>query len=160
MAAIELFWAGVVSKHPYSYLVSIIGLTLIIRFILCLFKALAITNGEIDEVWEREEDKISKKYVYWEIVWKSFSSYKSGIKIDDYWLPAIIGIFELAVFPVLMIKEWWGFIGAWIGIKTASSWGGWKKARTAYNRFLLGNLLSLLASYFLVLLFRFWKIKL
>jgi hypothetical protein len=44
-------------------------------------------------------------------------------------------------------------IGAWIAIKTASSWGGWHKTRTAYNRFLLGNILSLGASFLIYRIF-------
>ena len=46
-----------------------------------------------------------------------------------------------------MAKGWIVVIGAWIAIKTATSWGGWQRTRTAYNRFLLGNILSLSASF-------------
>jgi hypothetical protein len=68
---------------------------------------------------------------------------------------------ELTIFPVLMLKSLWTFIGAWIGIKTASSWGGWQKTRTAYNRFLFGNLLSLTASSLLARIIHcIWKLEL
>lgn len=159
MEILESFFKKVIFIHPFIYPILIVLLTLIIRFIICLFKTWAISNGEVDEVWEEEKDKISKKYKYWEIFRKSFMSRKGGIKIDDYWLPAIIGVAELILFPILIMKSLWTFIGAWIGIKTASSWGGWQKTRTAYNRFLLGNLLSLTASYVLTLVIRFLGIE-
>ncbi len=41
----------------------------------------------------------------------------------------------------------WGAIGIWLGIKTASQWGGWQLARTPYNRFLIANLLPLFVSF-------------
>ncbi|MDO8747859.1 MAG: hypothetical protein Q7J72_01940 [Candidatus Omnitrophota bacterium] len=96
-------------------------------------------------------EDLKKRGVEWhkksfgEIFWVSFGSRskEKDIRIKDYWLPALIGISELSVFPILMTQGFWIFIGAWIGIKTASSWGGWQKTRTAYNRFLLGNILSL-----------------
>ena len=140
---------GVATKYPYYLLILIMG-TLIIRSILCLFKALAIKNGEIDD----KDEKIkwsckSRRYVFK----KSFCSSGKDYKVNDYWLPAIIGFFELIVFPPMMAQSLWKYIGAWIAIKTASSWGGWQKTRTAYNRFLLGNILSLGTSYILGLVF-------
>ncbi len=147
------FFEGSVFKHHFIfYLIGVFGLTIAIRFVLSLFKALAIDNGEIDDSQNKEETKwkgkgFCKAFKY------SFCSNGSDIRIDDYWLPLLIGIFELSVFPLLIAKDLWVFIGAWIGIKTASSWGGWQKTRTAYNRFLLGNILSLGASYLLALIF-------
>ena len=72
------------------------------------------------------------------------------MNIDDYWLTVILGSVELFVFPVLIYLGKWSFIGAWIGIKTASTWGPWRKTRTAYTRFLLGNILVLIGSFYLL----------
>ena len=120
-------------------------LTLIIRSALTLFKAFAIDNGEVDDTSNKNKEwkglGIAKAFKH------SFLSNGNDIRIDDYWLPAIIGYSELIVFPILMAKGWVVGIGAWIAIKTASSWGGWQKTRTAYNRFLLGNILPLIASF-------------
>lgn len=126
--------------HPCWYLFSIFCYTLLIRFILCFFKAWALVNGEQDN---KEQEIKLKDEPYCHMFWLSFWSNSKRVAIDDYWLPAIVGAFELAVYPILMSQGRWIFIGAWIGIKTASSWGGWQKHRTAYNRFLLGNILSL-----------------
>ncbi len=91
-----------------------------------------------EKKWEQENIKT--------IFWASFCSNGKDIRIDDYWLPVFIGIPELLIYPILMINGSWTAIGAWIIIKTASSWGGWQKTRTAYNRFLFGNILSLICS--------------
>ena len=146
------------SNIPNNYFWILVGLfTLIIRLILSFFKALAINNGEVDDP---KNDKVNKdKSGECENEWKgcgfkkafirSFFSNGKDIKIDDYFIPALIGYFELIIYPILMSKNLIEVIGAWIAIKTASSWGGWQKTRTAYNRFLLGNILSLIASYFI-----------
>jgi hypothetical protein len=68
---------------------------------------------------------------------------------DDYWLTVLLGTIELFTYPVLMKLDKWPYIGAWIGIKTASTWGPWRKSRTAYTRFLIGNLMVIIASLFL-----------
>ena len=141
---------SLIDNYWYWILAGII--TLIIRAILTFFKALAINNGEADDA-EKEEEKKWKHKGFKEIFKHSFLSSGKDIRIDDYWLPAIIGYFELIVFPLLMAKGWIVGIGAWIAIKTASSWGGWQKTRTAYNRFLLGNILSLSAAYIVMQIF-------
>lgn len=132
------------------YIVFVVIATIIIRLILCVFKAFAIQDKEIDD---KEDNKKWSDYDWATIFKYSFFSKGGHYKIDDHYLPAIIGMFELAIFPVLMATNLWKFIGAWIAIKTASSWGGWQKTRTAYNRFLLGNILSLSAAYLLMCIF-------
>lgn len=123
--------------------------TLLIRLILTIFKALAINNGEVDEPNLESWKNAGFKKVFL----CSFFSNAKDIRIDDYWLPVIIGLSELIIFPLFMAKGWFPAMGAWIAIKTASSWGGWQKTRTAYNRFLLGNILSLSASFILWTIF-------
>ena len=137
-------------ENPIWYIICVIFSAIIIRAILCIFKAFAITNGELDN----PEMKIKwKGEKYWPMFFSSFWSNKNHVTIDDYWLPAIVGFAELLVYPFLMSLGKWLFIGAWIGVKTASSWGGWHHYRTAYNRFLLGNMLSLIFSIILAMLF-------
>ncbi|HUU41390.1 MAG TPA: hypothetical protein VMW42_10655 [Desulfatiglandales bacterium] len=127
-------------EHPVWYFFCIIIFTVVIRSILCIFRAWAIVNGELDN----EDQGIKwKGEKYWPMFRSSFNSNKRDVTIDDYWLPSVVGFFELIVYPILMSQGKWLFIGAWIGVKTASSWGGWQRYRTAYNRFLLGNILSL-----------------
>ena len=152
MKTLSFFENIVFKHHSIFYLIGAIGLTFAIRFVLSLFKARAINDGEIDDPQNKEETKWKGKG-FCKALKYSFCSNAKDIRIDDYWLPALIGLSELLVFPFLMVKDLWVFIGAWLGIKTASSWRGWEKTRTAYNRFLLGNILSLGASYLLALIF-------
>lgn len=137
-------------ENPIWYIICVIFSAIIIRAILCIFKAFAITNGELDNPGMGIKWKDEK---YWPMFFSSFLSNKNHVTIDDYWLPAIVGFAELLVYPFLMSLGKWLFIGAWIGVKTASSWGGWHHYRTAYNRFLLGNMLSLIFSIILAMLF-------
>jgi len=130
--------------------------TIIIRFILCYFKAIAVKQGEADYINEYSKDgeilkeiKSFKKEPLKDIFWSLFRSNKNDIHIDDYFLSTIVGIAELFAFPVLIARGKWHFIGYWLLIKTATQWGVWQKSRTAYNRFLFGNILSLFFSYIL-----------
>jgi hypothetical protein len=139
------------SKIPNIWFFFCAGLfTVIIRTILSLFKALAINNGEIDKCnqvqWKNKGFWLAFKHSF------CFSTAKD-IRIDDYGLPALIGYSEVVFYPLFITNGWFPAIGAWIAIKTASSWSGWQKTRTAYNRFLLRNILSLNASLLMYSLF-------
>lgn len=65
---------------------------------------------------------------------------------SDYWHPFILGLFELSAYPVLMATGNWTFIGAWLAFKTLAQWKRWEEKRSAFNRFLIGNLLVLFLS--------------
>lgn len=81
------------------------------------------------------------------LAWKSFAGFHGGSKDhSDYWFPAILGAFELGAYPVLMVTNGWTAIGAWIGLKTIPQWSVWDKNRAAFNRFLIGNALTLVVS--------------
>jgi hypothetical protein len=138
---------GVKCTLPY-YILAVLLLTLAIRVFLCLIKARAIREGA--------QDMPGKKWSearYWYIFRVSFVSFGYDWNIDDYWLPAIIGAAELFAFPLLMSKGAWSFIAFWMGMKTVVSWKGWEKTRTGYNRFLVGNILSLACSVVLTWVF-------
>lgn len=69
----------------------------------------------------------------------------------DLWITFFIGLIELVSYPVLIRFRQVAIIGAWLLLKTASaaSWEAWKTKKTEYTRFLFGNLLTILASYWL-----------
>jgi hypothetical protein len=76
--------------------------------------------------------------------------FKGGGPVDvnrDYWHPFILGIFELAGYPILMVTGNWSFIAAWIALKTLAQWQTWKEYRTAFNRFLIGNAMVLVLAF-------------
>jgi hypothetical protein len=66
----------------------------------------------------------------------------------DYWYNFILGLFELAAYPILIALEAWPVIGAWISLKTIAQWSVWTSDRTVFNLFLIGNLLVLAVAYF------------
>ncbi|MHB8989731.1 MAG: hypothetical protein ACYC6S_13245 [Desulfobulbia bacterium] len=132
----------------FSYLLFAIALSFAIRLILCLFKAIAIIKGESDT---EKEGKLKGKE-YKTIFWQSFLSNSGDIRIDDHWLPLLLGVVELIVFPFFMAQGYWKAIIGWIGLKALSSWGG-NNTRTAYNRFLFGNIITLAASAFIAMIF-------
>jgi len=120
---------------------------IVIRLILSAFKTLAVRGGELDREVEGSKWK-NKKHLFWYIFWSN----AKDIKINDYWLSFIIGFSELLIYPILMIQDIWTPIGAWIAIKVAVTWGNWQKSRTIYNRFLVGNILSIIGSCIIALL--------
>ncbi|MGA2093409.1 MAG: hypothetical protein ABSH16_08395 [Sedimentisphaerales bacterium] len=115
-----------------EYLFSIIIACLIIRIIIAALKAMTSckTYGG-----------------YFSEFWKCFSSIASQDESHtDYWHPFFLGIVELSAYPVLMVTNHWSFIGAWLAFKTIAQWKIWAEKRTTFNRFLIGNALTLFVS--------------
>lgn len=78
--------------------------------------------------------------------WEALGSSIRGIHGDkakandnDYWLPFILGVLELGVFPILLSTGALAAVGAWIGFKTVALWKTWLEERPVFNRFLIGN---------------------
>lgn len=69
-------------------------------------------------------------------------------KETDHWLTFILGLFEISIYPILIATNNWSFIGAWLAFKTVSQWKRWDTDRNSFIRFLIGNILVLLAAYF------------
>jgi len=116
------------------WITTIFIFTLLVRLILSIFRML-------------EAKDIIKNMACFKIFIKLLWGFSGNPKLDDYWLSALVGFSELAVFPVLIFKHKWYYIGFWILIKTTANWGKWKQSRTNFNRFLVGNILSLFFSY-------------
>jgi len=117
---------------------------IVIRLILCYFKALAHFKGETNSnPTENEKKKRKSKRIYFK---ESFLSNSGKHEIDDHWLPYIIGVFELILFPLLYKYQQSEMMGAWLAFKALANWST-KNSRTAYNRFLLGNILALFGSF-------------
>ena len=121
------------------YVLAVLVVSFGIRVFNCMFKAHAIRGGAQDH----EHGIQWSQHSYSDIFWASLCSFGHDWNIDDYWLPYIIGVAELLTYPILMSNGAWGVIGFWIGVKTAVSWRGWERTRTGYNRFLVGNIVSL-----------------
>jgi hypothetical protein len=111
-----------------------------------LFKAWALKYDDVP--CEQKNSHQGNDKGYWRIYLKHVKGFALG-KSSDLWLPTIIGFIELAVYPILLALGQIVIVGAWMGIKTAGAWSGWKTSTTAFNRFLLFNILNLLIAYFL-----------
>ena len=83
-----------------------------------------------------------------ELWWKAFRGF--GFTGLDHWMVGILGLLELIAYPVLMFADKWSFIGAWLGFKTISQWNRWGTDRNSFVRFLIGNILVLIAAYFIL----------
>ena len=111
-----------------------------------LLRARAIQIGDFPHEKDREHEAVIKNY--WKAFWLCFRGYNEHKEHSDQWIPAGIGLIELAAYPVLLVLGQIVIIGGWIGIKTAGGWMGWHASRTSFNRFLLFNLLNLVVAYF------------
>lgn len=119
-------------------------LALAIRIILSYFKALAYKKGEI---------KIdNKNQTIGQYFKQSFLSCSGKYQIDDHFIPLFIGIFELIITPYFLEHSQFKALAAWFGFKAIGTWAT-RNSRTAYNRFLLGNILSITGSFILWKLF-------
>ncbi len=143
-------------EDPLCYFLCCLALTLALRVVHCVFKTLGTKDGEhspkggCQEQQEKQEDpKIWKwRVIYWRHL-KGFGC----PQLNDHWLPAIVGFFELAAYPVLLATgNIIGILG-WLAVKSVPGWKVWAESRTPYNRFLLGNVLSLVFAYGLLLAF-------
>ena len=127
------------------YLLVCLVATIALRLFQGLYKAWSCKYGDVLSRQKSDEGLRSKGY--WYIYWRHVRGFALG-KNSDLLLPTTIGFIELAAYPVLLAVGQFPVIGAWIVIKTAGGWGGWKTSTTAFNRFLLFSLLNILVAYF------------
>jgi hypothetical protein len=78
--------------------------------------------------------------------WQDFLSTSASARVKDYFQNFFMGLFELAIYPPLISHMDLAPIGAWITLKTVAQWGEWKTDRGAFNRFLIGNALVIIAA--------------
>jgi hypothetical protein len=62
---------------------------------------------------------------------------------QTFWL----GLFELIVYPILIVSDHPNGIGWWIGLKTVPHWQQWLSHNESYVRFFLGNAMVIAASW-------------
>jgi hypothetical protein len=89
----------------------------------------------------------------WRAAVRRFLGHTNDTKDRRQVLPLVLGSLELLIFPVLMRAGAWLAVGAWITFKTLGQWREWETNRPLFNRFLIGNALQLMASYWIALNF-------
>jgi hypothetical protein len=79
--------------------------------------------------------------------YRAFSGYgNEKLEDNDYWHPYILGFLEIATLPPLLTMGLWQAICGWIALKSVPQWKIWCERRSPFNRFLICNLLMLIAS--------------
>jgi hypothetical protein len=71
----------------------------------------------------------------------------------DYWETFLLGWLEISIFPVFIAINKLEYIAGWFVLKTLPQWKCWTNERNIYNRFLIGNAIVLLISWWLALKF-------
>ena len=95
--------------------------------------------------WSEGCSKPGPRPSYWGLVW----GFNVGASENDYFQPFIVGLLELLVYPALLAAGKPEYVGAWLGFKVVPKLGAWSTHRETYQRFLIGNALVIVASYFL-----------
>ncbi len=127
--------------QPLLYYLLAFLFTIFIRVAISSFKALMLMNspgktrGSFFEIW-------------WIIFWDNSARVSSDER--DYRLPFYIGFLEMCIYPFLMHCDKWEMIGAWLTFKTVGQFHRWGENRSTFQRFLLGNILVLLCSFFIL----------
>jgi len=117
------------------FLLAVIG-SLVVRFVTTLFAALEKNSEDSGSFFT------TFKHFY---LGKGSDENKSF----DYFQTFVLGVMELSIFPVLLIANKPEYIGGWLVLKTLPQWNRWTEERWVYNRFLIGNALIIVFSYFL-----------
>ncbi len=134
-------WA--LTMHGGLFLLLCLGCVLITRIVQCAIKAFLMKQND----GEHGDKHVGKSWCKrWWVAFKGFEDEK----VADFWLGAVIGFAELASYPVLIVTAHLPVIGAWLVIKTAAGWRTWSEKPTAFNRFLILNLVNLGLAYFLL----------
>jgi hypothetical protein len=66
---------------------------------------------------------------------------------ENIYPPALIGVFESVMYPILLISNKPEFVGAWLALKVAGGWKGWQhnaESRRRFFKFLIGNLVTII----------------
>jgi hypothetical protein len=70
-------------------------------------------------------------------------------EIETYFPPAFVGFAEAILYPTALLSGQPEFIAVWLALKVAGQWNEWQRGyqgRARFNRFLVGNALSIMVS--------------
>ncbi|MDD5005877.1 MAG: hypothetical protein PHS93_05165 [Candidatus Omnitrophica bacterium] len=130
------------------YVILVIAFALFVRIVVNMLKTDAILQGKADAKGYNLSKIYKKKGM--ELFSNLFLSQERHAKLNDYFLPTILGGLELYVYPAIIVWGKWSLIAAWIVIKIALHWDRWQKShRPPYVRFLVGNALVVLLAIYL-----------
>lgn len=125
------------------YIITCILLSTAMRGVHCIFKALSPGLGP-----DGEEDKEVESMAFGKRYWAVFKGFGED-SVKDLWLGWIIGVVEVATYPILIVTGNLPIIGGWFALKIAGSWNLWHNNPTHFNRFLVSNLMNVAIAVFI-----------
>jgi hypothetical protein len=125
-----------IPQSACGYLLTAILICVAIRFVL--------TSLRWSEGFSKSPPRPSFRE-YLKLLW----GFKVGEGANDYFQPAIVGFLELLIYPSLLAAGKPEYVGAWLGLKVLPKLGLWSTHRETYQRFLIGNALVIICSYYL-----------
>jgi hypothetical protein len=120
-------------QNPAALIFAALVLSLGIRFVHSLLRAVRLTHESPGRYWRHVRD--------------GFLGFHPDPKNADYWYTYLIGAFELVGYAIFIATNTLTPIGAWIGLKTVAQWNLWQEDRARFNLFLIGNLLVIAAAW-------------
>jgi len=129
------------------YFVWLVASAVVIRLIMGALRTAILLWPPTEDLYETPKEKFSGSFL--KLLWQDVSSRSPSARVRDYFQNFFVGLFELAVYPVLISHMEFAPLGAWVGLKTVAQWGEWKTDRGTFNRFLLGNALVIIAAIWL-----------
>jgi uncharacterized membrane protein HdeD (DUF308 family) len=131
--------------HPFWYFLCALLFTIAIRLIMSTLNAWVykfLYRASFREAWWIYFTGINPKDIG-----RNLKERKDDPVLSDFWLPTGVGFLELISYPVLLEIGLWSVIGAWIGFKTVAQWRVWTEDRSQFNRYLIGNALAVIISF-------------
>lgn len=130
------------------YFFCIVLLTLAIKLILSSLSAIKSSHESKNQ--PEPEDKQRIKSISWlgAMYWTVHGAPPRNTGITpNYWFPAIIGSIELSIYPILIALKVYIVVVGWIIFKSLAQWNRWSTDRNVFNLFLIGNLLTIIVSW-------------
>ena len=147
--SINLLVGWYLSISPILFLLYCMIVSLIVRVIIMIFKTFALKD---------RVNELSTSYSFWGTFFRAFTGFGFSGKdvndnhlyrdVNDNLLSFFIGAIEAGAYALFIFVNQPLLIGGWLALKTAGQWKNWAKTRTVFNRFLFGNILVILLSYF------------
>jgi len=145
LSSMDKLYSGWAIDNRIGYAALVILLGLAVRALLSIVRAPQLAFEKQGGTFREIPD----------LAWRAFCGFEpKGKDVPaDYWQTYILGLFELAVYPILIATGSWNALGAWFGVKTLAQWKVWSDNRATFNVFLIGNLLVLAAAYYFLVPF-------
>ena len=139
-------------SNPWCYVGYVLAVAVAVRIVLSLLRAFKYAN---EDKHANEDGRPHFGKLYW-LTLKGFhppvrvKTSEGEEKVrdvrSDHLSAFVLGLLELATYPVLIAINQWPLIGAWITLKTLAQWSEWQRDRGVFNLFLIGTVVNVLVA--------------